>query len=85
MELNHVLFPAPKAKYQPENLQGEVIYIPRYFKFSQPYTNYLNSKYKELKKKERLLKEQEQVKQTRQPKVLSDLNKRLQINKQKTE
>ena len=32
-----------------------------------------------------LLKEKEQVKQTRQPKVLSDLNKRLQINKQKTE
>ena len=57
MELNHVLFPAPKAKYLPKNLQGDVIYIPRYFKFSKPYNNYLNAKYKELKKKARLLKE----------------------------
>lgn len=56
MELNHVLFPAPKAKYLPENLQGDVIYIPRYFKFTKPYNNYLNAKYKELKKRARLLK-----------------------------
>ena len=57
MELNHVLFPAPKAKYQPTNLQDDVIYSPRYFKFSQPYNKYLNAKYKELKKKAILLKE----------------------------
>ena len=30
MELNSLLFPAPSTTYRPEDLEGEVMYIPRY-------------------------------------------------------
>ena len=29
MELNKILFPAPKTSYTPEGLYGELMYIPR--------------------------------------------------------
>lgn len=35
MELNSLLFPAPGTNYSPEDLEGEAIYIPRYFRFSK--------------------------------------------------
>ena len=59
MELNQVLFPAPPVKYTPESLQGEIIYIPKHLKFSEAFHNQLNAKYKELRKAERILKDNE--------------------------
>ena len=41
MELNSLLFPAPTVKYTPEELEGEVMYIPRFFKFSKQYRYHL--------------------------------------------
>ena len=35
MELNSLLFPAPIANYGPENLEGEAIYLPRFFRFNK--------------------------------------------------
>jgi hypothetical protein len=37
MELNSLLFPAPTIKYTAEELEGEVMYFPRFFKFSKEY------------------------------------------------
>ena len=36
MELNSLLFPAPSTSYSPEDLEGECIYIPRFFEFNKP-------------------------------------------------
>lgn len=41
MELNSLLFPAPTVKYTAEELDGEVMYIPRFFKFSKQYRYHL--------------------------------------------
>ena len=35
MELNSLLFPAPSINYTPEELEGELMYIPRHFKFNK--------------------------------------------------
>jgi hypothetical protein len=34
MELNSLLFPAPNTKYTPEELEGEIMYVPRYYRFN---------------------------------------------------
>ena len=34
MELNSLLFPAPNTKYTAEELEGEIMYVPRYYKFN---------------------------------------------------
>ena len=31
MELNSLLFPAPITKYSPEDLEGDIMYIPRFY------------------------------------------------------
>lgn len=35
MELNSLLFPAPTINYTPEELEGEIMYIPRHYKFNK--------------------------------------------------
>ena len=35
MELNSLLFPAPSIKYTPEELEGEILYIPRFMKYQK--------------------------------------------------
>ena len=37
MELNSLLFPAPRIKYTAEELEGEVMYFPRFMKYSKGY------------------------------------------------
>ena len=37
MEFNSLLFPAPPVAYTPQDLEGEMIYIPRYFKFNKKF------------------------------------------------
>ena len=44
MELNSLLFPAPKTKYCPEDMEGDIIYIPRYFEYSGQYRKYMKKK-----------------------------------------
>lgn len=34
MQLNSLLFPAPNTKYTPEELEGEIMYVPRYYRFN---------------------------------------------------
>lgn len=42
MELNSVLFPAPSVFYTPEDLEGDVMYIPRFFKYDRDFRIELN-------------------------------------------
>lgn len=35
MELNHILFPAPPTHSKPQDFQNDLMYIPRYYKFSK--------------------------------------------------
>ena len=35
MELNSLLFPAPSCKYTAQDLEGEIMYIPRYYKYNK--------------------------------------------------
>ena len=44
MELNSLLFPAPTIKYTAEELDGEVMYIPRHMKFRREYRRILKKK-----------------------------------------
>ena len=44
MELNSLLFPAPTIKYTAEELDGEVMYIPRHMKFRREYRRVLKKK-----------------------------------------
>jgi hypothetical protein len=37
MELNSLLFPAPSIEYTAQDLEGEIAYIPRYFKYNDEY------------------------------------------------
>ena len=37
MELNSLLFPSPSIEYSAQDLEGEVAYIPRFFKFNAEY------------------------------------------------
>ena len=37
MELNSVLFPAPTIKYTPQDVEGDVLYIPKFYKYSSGY------------------------------------------------
>jgi hypothetical protein len=41
MELNSLLFPAPTIKYSAEELDGEVMYLPRFFMYSKEYRAYV--------------------------------------------
>ena len=41
MELNSVLFPAPSIKYTPQDVEGDVMYIPRFYQYSRPYRQHL--------------------------------------------
>ena len=41
MELNALLFPAPTIKYTAEELEGEIMYIPRFMKFSKSHRTLL--------------------------------------------
>ena len=35
MDLNSLLFPAPAIDYTAEELEGEIMYIPRFMKYSK--------------------------------------------------
>ena len=35
MELNSLLFPAPNVTYTPEDLEGDIMYIPRHYEFNK--------------------------------------------------
>ena len=35
MELNALLFPAPNITYTPEELEGDIMYIPRHYEFNK--------------------------------------------------
>ena len=48
MELNSLLFPAPTIKYTAEELDGEVMYIPRHMKFRREYRRVLKKKDRQL-------------------------------------
>jgi hypothetical protein len=37
MELNALLFPSPKVEYTAQDLEGEVAYIPRHYKYNETY------------------------------------------------
>ena len=37
MQLNSFLFPAPQVGYTPQDLDGEMVYIPHYFKFNKRF------------------------------------------------
>jgi|TARA_B110000285_G_C14868959_1_gene488245 hypothetical protein len=37
MELNALLFPAPPVKYTIEDLEGEIMYIPRFYRFNKQH------------------------------------------------
>ena len=37
MELNALLFPAPPVKYSVEDLEGEILYIPRFYRFNKQH------------------------------------------------
>jgi hypothetical protein len=43
MELNSLLFPAPATTYKPEDLEGEVMYIPRYVRYNKKTRQYLHN------------------------------------------
>ena len=49
MELNSLLFPAPSIKYSAEELDGEVMYIPRFFKYSSAYRHHVKKQQQELR------------------------------------
>ena len=59
MELNALLFPAPTIKYSALELEGDIMYIPRYYKFNKQHSKALNKLTKlkdgEKKKKEEKL------------------------------
>ena len=48
MELNSLLFPAPTIKYTAEELDGEVMYIPRHVKFRREYRRILKKRDRQL-------------------------------------
>ena len=37
MELNALLFPAPPVKYNIDDLEGQIMYIPRFFRFNKEH------------------------------------------------
>jgi hypothetical protein len=37
MELNQLLFPAPSVKYSPEELEGDIMYIPRFYRYKKEH------------------------------------------------
>jgi len=41
MELNSLLFPAPTIKYTAEDLEDELMFIPRFIKYSKNHRLYL--------------------------------------------
>ena len=47
MELNSLLFPAPPSSYTSEDLEGECMYIPRFFQFNKPARRNIEKHYKE--------------------------------------
>jgi len=51
MELNSVLFPAPLVNYTPKDVEGEMLYIPRFFQFKREFTNEVNQNLKAQKAK----------------------------------
>jgi len=43
MELNSLLFPAPNTKYTPEELEGEIMYVPRYYRFNKNHIEVMDT------------------------------------------
>ena len=37
MDLNSVLFPAPNIKYTAQDLEGQIMFVPRYYKFNKKH------------------------------------------------
>jgi len=37
MDLNSILFPVPFVDYSPQDLEGDVMYIPRFFKYNRKF------------------------------------------------
>ena len=43
MELNSLLFPAPKMHYTAEELEGEIMYIPRHYRFNMTHRSIMKT------------------------------------------
>ena len=43
MELNALLFPAPNIQYSPEELEGQMMYVPRYYRFNKKHRTALKN------------------------------------------
>ena len=43
MELNSLLFPAPKMQYTAEELEGEIMYIPRHYRFNMTHRSIMKT------------------------------------------
>ena len=37
MEMNALLFPAPQTTYSATDIEGEVAYLPRFYRFNKRY------------------------------------------------
>lgn len=47
MELNSLLFPAPNINYTADELEGEIMYIPRFMKYSRSHRTLIKKEEKE--------------------------------------
>lgn len=43
MELNSLIFPAPTIKYTSDELEGDIMYIPRHFWFNKAHRSLLKA------------------------------------------
>ena len=63
MQLNSFLFPAPQVSYTPQDLDGEMVYIPHYFKFNEKFRKELSEAATKSNGFERNISESEQTMQ----------------------
>ena len=74
MELNSLLFPAPTIKYSAEELDGEALYIPRFFKYSSAYRHHVRKQKQELKNWQKITNAEFEALKVEEKKSLNDLN-----------
>lgn len=43
MELNSLIFPAPSIKYTSDELEGDIMYVPRHFWFNRVHRSLVNA------------------------------------------
>lgn len=46
MEFNSLIFPAPNVSYTPQDVEGDIIYIPRFFKFNKDFRKLIKDRAK---------------------------------------